>query len=186
MSSQHFKELCRESLDKKDLELLEMCSLDPDPSGNNPDGISYGNALPDVSSRFINSWRRYERALRLNLARFRSQQLKRENRAPVDPPQEPMDAAVTAKAALTMDSPMEAEIYLDKARWSAIESLEGADHFSSNTIFSYLLKLYLMERHSLFKAEEGFAEYKSLYASIINQASGGEAISTSNLSGEPK
>ena len=180
ISSEHFKELCREQLGSKDLALLDFCSLDPAPEQG------YARQAVPVSSDFINSWRNWERALRLHLAKFRAQNLKRDNGAPVAPPQDPLDAASVAKTAMTMDSPLEAEMYLDRARWDAIDALEGLDIFGQNAIFTYLLKLYLIERYSMFKEEDGFAEYKLLYASIINQASGGEAISTSNESGEPK
>jgi hypothetical protein len=85
----------------------------------------------------------------------------------VEPPEYPADAAATAKAAVAMTSPLEAELFLDKARWDAIEAFQGLDYFNRNTIYAYLLKLLLMERRSLFKTEEGFAEYKGLYASIM-------------------
>ncbi len=186
ISSGRFKDLCREQLGKKDLKLLELCSLDP-AAGQ----AGYARPADPVSSKFINSWKGWERALRLHLAKFRAQNLKRDNAAPVDPPQDPLDTSSAAKTAMTMDSPLEAELYLDKARWNAIDALEGLEHFGLNTVFAYLLKLYLIERHSLFNAEGGFGEYKLLYNSIINQASVadnrlGEAISTSNESGEPK
>jgi hypothetical protein len=69
-----------------------------------------------------------------------------------------------------MDSPLEAEIFLDKARWSALEQFQGIAYFNENTIYAYLLKLQLMERRLAFKTEEGFAEYKTLYASILENA----------------
>jgi hypothetical protein len=107
----------------------------------------------------------------LNLARFRSVQLKREGGgASVDPPDYPADAAALAKAALAMDSPLEAELFLDKGRWDFIESQQGLDYFGRNTVYAYLLKLFILERRSLFRAEEGFTEYKGLYAAIMEAA----------------
>jgi hypothetical protein len=69
-----------------------------------------------------------------------------------------------------MDSPLEAEIFLDGARWKAIEEFQGLSYFSVNTVYAYLLKLLLMERRSCFRTEEGFTEYKELYASIMGEA----------------
>jgi hypothetical protein len=159
-----------------DLALLDFCSLDPDaPSGGEPS--------KSCSSAFINNWRNWERSLRLNLARYRAQRLKREGGAAVDPPDYPAGAVAAAKAAAAMDSPLEAEIFLDKARWDAIELFQGIDYFSNNTLFAYLLKLRLLERRALFKAEEGFAEYKGLYASIKEQP---EHASKRVESGVPK
>jgi hypothetical protein len=89
---------------------------------------------------------------------------------PADPPDYPADAAAVAKAALAMDSPLEAELFLDKSRWDLIESLQGLDYFGRNTVYAYLLKLFLLERRSLFRAEEGFAEYKGLYAAVMEAA----------------
>jgi hypothetical protein len=96
-----------------------------------------------------------------------------------------LQAAAAARAALGFESPLEAELFLDKSRWDTIESLQGIDYFSRNTIFGYLLKLLLLERRSLFRAEEGFVEYKGLYASVM-EAAGGLTSVTSIESGEPK
>jgi hypothetical protein len=113
----------------------------------------------------------------------------------VDPPAHPADAAAVAKAAASMDSPLEAELFLDKSRWDAIGIFQGLDYFGQNTIYAYLLKLLLMERRSFFRSEEGFAEYKELYASImaaagVNTAGTDTAVSTAAGAalkpGEPK
>ncbi|MDR2069679.1 MAG: hypothetical protein LBP71_07410 [Spirochaetaceae bacterium] len=186
MSSRAYRELCRTLLGPGDRALLDCCSLDPDPGAAFP---SYGEPPRPGDSGFIDRWRNWERVLRLNLARYRAQRIKREGGAPVDPPEHPADAAAAAKAAAAMDSPLEAELYLDKARWDAIEAFQGLSGFSRNMVFAYLLKLLLMERRALFKTEEGFSEYKGLYAAIMERASGASGTgtaSTSIESGEPK
>jgi hypothetical protein len=94
----------------------------------------------------------------------------------VEPPEDPVDAAAAAKAAMALDNPLEAELFLDKARWDAIETLRGLQYFNRNTIYAYLLKLLLLERRSAFKTEEGFTEYKGLYASIMEAASNDQEI----------
>jgi hypothetical protein len=164
MSSRAFLDLCTGLLEAGDLALLDLCALDPD-AASSPGG----EPSKPCSSAFINNWRDWERSLRLNLARYRVQRLKREGGGAVEPPDYPADAAAAAKTAAAMDSPLEAETFLDKARWDAIELFQGIDYFSSNTIFAYLLKLRLLERRALFRAEEGFAEYKGLYASVTGQ-----------------
>ena len=85
-------------------------------------------------------------------------------------PEYPADAAAAAKNALAMESPLEAELFLDKARWDAIEHLQGISTFNENAIYAYLLKLLLMERRAAFNTEEGFTEYKALYAAILGEA----------------
>jgi hypothetical protein len=185
MSSESFKSLCDYQLDPGDRVLLEYCTL-----GGGfvfKDGfLSYGEDPEPTPSAFVNGWRSWERALRLHLARLRFLRLKPENgTAPALPPEDMPHAAAAAKAALAMESPLEAELFLDKSRWDTIEALQGIDCFTRDTIFGYILKLLLMERRSFFKAEEGFAEYKGLYASIMEAAGGLKSV-TSIESGEPK
>ncbi|MDR3138100.1 MAG: DUF2764 domain-containing protein [Treponema sp.] len=173
MSSRAFKGLCEEALSPADRALLKYCALEAEEvlSQNPEDGLLYGEPLPRTSSEFLDRWRDWERTLRLNLARLRFTRLKREgDRAPADPPDYPADAVTAAKAAFAMDSPLEAELFLDKSRWDLIESQQGLDYFDRNTVYAYLLKLFLLERRSLFRPEEGFAEYKGLYAAIMEAA----------------
>ncbi|MDR2783890.1 MAG: DUF2764 domain-containing protein, partial [Treponema sp.] len=163
MTSQAFLDLCKKELSSSDTPLLDLCALDPDTrQGEVP---AYAESAPASSSGFVDAWRAWERALRLNLARYRSQKLKREGGI-VEPPAYPADAAAAAKAAVAIESPLEAELFLDQARWNAIEAIQGLTYFGENAVYAYLLKLRLLERKALFKAEEGFAEYKMLYAAI--------------------
>ena len=197
MSSAAFLDLARRLLDKKDSDLLDKLSLDPgDPSDNpGPDSSrpAYEENAAPTGCDFIDKWREWERALRLNLARNRALHLKRESGAPVDPPAYPLDAVATAAAALKAgltsgipagipeESPLEAEFTLDKARWNAIEHLQWITYFSRNTIYAYFLKLLLLERRESFNTDAGFAKYKSLYASILERAQQGMSPA-----GEPK
>jgi hypothetical protein len=174
MKAEAFKTLCAENLSSADRALLDLCNLDAGLVLR--EGVpAYSEAPKPSSSAYINRWRAWERALRLHLARLRFQRLKGNAAAPdfVPPAEIPEgfpDAALAAKAALAIESPLEAEFFLDKSRWDLIEALQGFDYFSVNTVFGYLLKLLLMERRSAFKVEEGFAEYKALYASIMEAA----------------
>jgi hypothetical protein len=183
MSSLSFRKLCSANLGSADARLLPCCTLNPWDGG--PEEAAAEE--PGVSE-FVGRWREWERTLRFNLARYRAARAKRE--VPADVPEYPAAAAAAAKAAAAMDSPLEAEIFLDGARWRAIETFQGLDYFNRNTVYAYLLKLLLMERRSCFRVEEGFAEYKGLYAAVMGAAgSGGPSsagTSTSNESGEPK
>ena len=181
MTSAAFRELAKPLLDAEDAALLDLVTLDPQPVKGGEEGPAYADNAPASGADFIDRWREWERPLRLNLARHRSQRTKREGAAPVEPPIYPADAAAAAvKAVVATESPLEAEILLDKARWNAIEVLQGINYFDRNTIYAYLLKLILLERQASFKAEEGFAEYKSLYTSILDSVQSGVPM------GEPK
>ncbi|MDR0388050.1 MAG: hypothetical protein LBH57_08440, partial [Treponema sp.] len=129
MSSGAFRDLCKGVLSAADLSILDLCTLDPDAGA----GFSGAEPPEQCSSAFINNWRSWERSLRLNLARYRAQRLKREGGAAIDSPDYPADAAAAAKTAAAMDSPLEAEIFLGKSRWDAIERFQGIDYFSNNT-----------------------------------------------------
>ena len=169
MSSQAFKDLVIPGLGHDDSRSLSMCNL----------AVVSANRLEEtdplgtkITSQFVRNWFEWEDALRLNLAKIRSQKFKRENTDQKfqDAPEYPADAAAAAKTAAAMDSPLEAELFLDRARWNAIDSFGGIDYFNENTIFAYHLKLQIMERGEAFNMEEGFTEYKTLYASILENA----------------
>jgi hypothetical protein len=167
MSSAAFKALAESLMDGDDAELLNHIYLDPDAAGENPpsaEGVSTG-------CNFIDNWKSWEHTLRLNLEKNRAIKLKRDSLSMAEPPFYPADAAAAAHRAVNSDgSPLDTEILLDKARWNAIEGLAGNDYFDRNNVYAYLLKLMLIERRLLFNVEKGFAEYKSLYASIIESA----------------
>jgi len=170
MLPEAFKELAKPILSAEDAALLDTISLDPAPCGEHPSpGITYAEQALPSGSDFIDGWREWERTLRLNLARQRAVKVKREGAALAEPPVIPADAASAAHGAIAAgDSPLEADIFLDKARWSAIDALQGVDYFDRNTIFAYLLKLFILERRAAMQPETGFSEYKSLYASIMD------------------
>jgi hypothetical protein len=173
MSSAAFKALSASLLDEHDIALLDQLEMDPAPS--NAEGSSYAEPINLCGCEFIDRYREWERCLRLNAARQRAAKTKRENAAPIEPPFFPNDAAAAAlKAVTSCDSPLEAEDLIDKARWNAIDLLAGNYYFDRNTVFAYYLKLVLLERKTSFNAKEGFSEYKSLYASILENANLGE------------
>jgi hypothetical protein len=183
MTSAAFLDLAGRLLDEKDAALLDRLSLDSVSDLAHP---AAGESAAPTGCDFIDKWKEWDRSLRLNLARNRALRLKREGELPADPPAFPSDAAAAAlkagMAAGTPDeSPLETEIALDKARWNAIEYLRGISYFTRNTIYAYFLKLLLLERRQSFDTEAGFAEYKSLYASILQRAQQGMSPA-----GEPK
>jgi hypothetical protein len=159
MTPEAFRDLALTLLDEEDAALLDKIGL-----GLNPprDGVSSGSA-------FIDKWREWERILRLNLVKQRAGKLKREAPAS-DPPVLPSDA-VAAVAKAVSETPLEGEIIIDKARWHAIDTLlENSGPFDQDVVFAYMLKLIILNRQALFQAERGFSEYKSLYASILEQS----------------
>ena len=171
MTSEAFRQLAMPLLSEKDAALLDMLGLDPQPNNlqDEKKDISYAEKIPSCGCQFIDGWWDWERSLRLNLAKHRANKIRRSDVA-IDPPDSPPEA-VAAAAKAVQETPLEGEIVIDKARWNAIESMQGTDLFDRNTVFAYLLKLMILERQSAFQTETGFTEYKSLYASILEQSS---------------
>jgi hypothetical protein len=178
MTSSAFKELAENLLSEKDAALMQHLALDPEPVGTEISDSVFIETAPPTHCSFIDKWREWERTLRLNLAKNRAHQLKQDNLINFELPVVPTEAANTAaKAVFSELSPLDAEILIDKARWTAICELVGHDYFHCNNAYAYYLKLLLMERRASFNTEKGFAEYKSLYASILGNAqSEGESL----------
>jgi len=151
MSSEDFKILAKPLMTKSDFALLNEISIEPQ------DKITGCN--------FIDALRKWDRTLRMDLAKQRAIKLKRG--IPVTEPDFHLDTAAAASKAMDEKSPLEGEILLDKARWQAIEDLAGNDYFHRNSVFAYYFKLLLIERRLSFNVDKGFAEYKSLYTSIV-------------------
>ena len=187
MSSEAFRNLARPILDASDAAIFDMISLDPQPVPVAHEIFSYADTSPSCGSDFIDNWREWERALRLNLAKRRAAKVMREGAMPIEPPAVPSDAVTAATRVVSgEESPLEAEILLDKARWSAIDSLQGINYFDRNIVFAYLLKLLILERHSLMQTETGLSAYKSLYASIIESGVALGGVSGITPAGEAK
>jgi hypothetical protein len=182
MSSESFKALSLSMLNNKDSELLQSLCLDPDPNNAGEKGPSYAESAPKTGCSFIDAFREWERTLRLSLAKQRAAKMQNSSITTIEPPFFPVDANQAAAKVVASDiSPLEGEIMIDKARWNAIDALAGNDYFHRNSVFAYYLKLLLLERRLSFNAEKGFAEYKSLYASIVEK---GKSLAEKTL-GEP-
>jgi len=165
MSSEEFKALSESLLSKKDVSLMKNLKLDPSPTEDEADG----GKVRSTGCSFIDNWRKWEKDLRLILAKNRAVHLKWDINIS-EPADFHNDLAVTGLKAIDENSPLDGEIILDKTRWYAIEDMAGNDYFHRNNVFAYFLKLLLLERRQAFNVEKGFSEYKSLYASILESA----------------
>jgi hypothetical protein len=144
-----------------DFDLLQYCSYDPK--------IAI-EMVQTTGSAFIDFHLLRERTLNLNLVFLRAAKLKRAS--PAEPPHDVPRAEAVAKAAFEMEDPLEAEIYIDRSRWGALDEMVGLDYFGANNVFAYLLKLQLLERKMRLETEKGFGIYKNLYETIKNTIPG--------------
>jgi hypothetical protein len=146
MSSADYLELCASQLSPEDFKAMQT----------------------ESGADFFRAWDEWNGSLVKNLARYRAAKLKRDA-AGIEATDYPFDAATAAKSATAMESPLEAELFLDGARWNCLSNLEGLDPFGLSKVFSYYYKLRLMERRQAFNAEAGFGEYQRLYKTILDK-----------------
>lgn len=73
-----------------------------------------------------------------------------------------------AQSAMKIDSPLEAENFLNRARWSALNELGTGHFFDFHALAIYYLQLQLLERKQLFNAEKGFEKYQDIYKNILS------------------
>ncbi|MDR0322019.1 MAG: DUF2764 family protein [Treponema sp.] len=158
MSSQSFIALAEDFLTKKDAALLRRLA-----SSSSVNSEATG-------CNFIDEWMMWDHALRLNLAKERIIKQKKENMQVSEPPVFPLEAAAAASKAVDEESPLVGEKILDKARWLALDAILSIGYFNRESVYAYYLKLLLLERYQSFNEEKGFAEYKSLYDSIVENA----------------
>ena len=154
ITEERFYDICLRILGKKAQEELSKVSLVP--------SRVYGSS----SSNVINSWNWAEHTLRLALGRVRADKLNKqfdsENRTFT------VDLMQVARTAVEMDSPLEAESFLNRYRLDILESLRPMDVFSEEFIYYYCLKLKLILRMRQFDAEKGKSAYKNIYNSIMS------------------
>jgi len=176
MSARAFLDMAARMLDAYDVG--RMSALHAGAFGIGPDGEE-GAALKarTLDGGFSRGWREWEVALRLNLARLRAARLGRDVESMPEAPSSPSDAAAAAARAMEAENPLEGEAVIDRARWNAAESMQGADVFHPRAVFAYLVKLMILERQASFQAEAGFSQYRALYDAILerHRASGEES-----------
>ena len=154
ITEQRFIELCNRFLGEKVKKSLGKLTLVPDISNE----LS-GSAL-------IDAWNDAERNLRLALAKVRADKLGKQ----FDTENKPLSTEIlkTALAAAEMESPLEAENFLNLHRLNFLETLRPMDAFSEDYIFYYGLKLKLILRTRQFDTAIGEATYRNIYNSILD------------------
>ena len=154
ITSERFSELCQRFLGKK--AQIESKKLTLAPS-RNPE---------KSSSSLIERWNEGERNLRLALAKLRADKLNKHFDADTQSFSPVLLQAV--RTAIEIESPMEAEKFLNKYRLDFLETLRPMDSFSEEFIYYYGLKLKLIERIRKFDSESGESAYRNIYNSIMN------------------
>lgn len=154
ITEERFYDICQRILGEKAQNELSRLSLVPP------------RTYESSGSDLIEAWNRGEHNLRLALGKVRADKLNKqfdtENRIFT------ADLMQVVRAAVEMDSPMEAEKLLNRYRMDYLESLRPMDVFSEEYVFYYCLKLKLILRMRRFDAENGKSAYRNIYNSIMN------------------
>ena len=155
ITEERFLELCKRFLSKKAVKELLGLSLVPQ---RNPE---------KSASPLIDAWNEGESNLRLVLGKLRAEKMDK----PFDADNRAVNIALVqaARTAMELESPMEAEKYLNRFRLDFLETLRPMDSFSEDYVFYYWLKLKLISRIRQFDPEIGKAEYRNIYNSIMHK-----------------
>lgn len=155
ITEERFLELCHRFLSKKAQSEINKLSLIP--SRNHEKSYS----------GLIEAWNEGERNLRLALAKVRAEKMNKL----FDIENKPLSVKLmqTAHTAVEMESPLEAEKFLNRYRLEFLETLRPMDNFSEDAVFYYGLKLKLSLRIRQFDAGIGEAAYRNIYNSILNR-----------------
>jgi len=145
-----FLKRSREQLGSTDMGIIERIKIGP------------FEDTEDLSLTF-KEWKRFDRAFRNEIARHRAA---RTGKVPLEHirGENYPDPFVSgfARWAVHEDSPIEAELYLDRVRWERIEELEKGHYFDIDFLVTYALKLQILERWDRINSEGGMASLQAL------------------------
>ena len=117
-------------------------------------------------------FRAWEKSLRNDLVRLRAAEQSLEPAGYLREAETVFGTASVASAAMNASTPLEAELLLNKARWSVLDELESGHYYDIEFLRSYRMKLQILERRAKFDEERGFEAYQDIYARVL-EASGG-------------
>lgn len=158
ITEKYVTELCSRFLDKKTFSIFQNLSLEPP------------ILLIKTGSNLVDSWYTHERELRLALAQIRA--LKMKKKFPYTINAISPTVLQIARTATGFENPLDAEMYLAKARINFLESLRPFEEFSTDALFAYMLKLKLVGRLRKFNVNDGQNSYQKIYKTILGQSTG--------------
>ncbi len=154
ITEERFFELCNELSGKKIQNEINKITLLP------------SKTYEKSSSFVIENWNKGERNLRLALAKVRADKMKKsfdiENNVLSN------ELIKIADTAIEIESPMDAEKFLNSYRLEFLETLRPMDNFSEEFVYYYGLKLKLISHIRQFDTNAGEIAYRNIYNSIMN------------------
>jgi hypothetical protein len=110
----------------------------------------------------------WEKSLKNELVKLRSKSMNVDEKDYIRPGDTLFGVPEIAQSAMKIESPLEAENFLNRARWSALNELGTGHYFDFHALAIYYLQLQLLERKQLFDAEKGFEKYQEIYTNILS------------------
>jgi hypothetical protein len=164
MTETQFLDLAGRFLDSHSMNVLKSLSLVPPTS------------ITKTGSPVVDTWNATEQALRVALAQLRAQKLKKnfdvsKIGTAVDVYASKLKATTVAavRTAMTLESPLAAEQFLNDFRLGVLLGLTPMNSFSTEALYLYALKLKLFERINKFNEDAGIASYKTIYDQILGE-----------------
>lgn len=150
-----FLKRSRGQLSPADMGIIERIKTDPFEDTEDP-------------SPTLKEWKRFDRALRNEIVRHRAVRTGKDPLEHIRGENYP-DPFVSGFAhwAVHEDSPIEAELYLDRVRWEKIEELEKGHYFDIDFLVAYALKLQILERWSRINSEGGMEALQALLSEDV-------------------
>lgn len=153
ISEEHFLQFAEDTIDAKSYQILLKCRW----GLTEPTGFLFADR--------ILSW---EKELRLELAKARI--LKLPFDIPIDLPASDGSYSLLeqVRAVMALDSPLDAELYLDRLRWSFLEETGNLHYFDLEALVVYYLKLQLVLRQEKLQEKIGRDSFKNEYAALAD------------------
>ena len=148
-----FLRRCEEQLSTSHMKVIERTTILP------------CEDIKDLSLT-LKEWRRFDTSLRNELARFRASKKSKDPVKYIRGEDSP-DPFVSGLAhwAVSQDSPLEAELYLDRIRWDKIEELQKGHYFDIDYLILYALKLQILKRWQGIRSGSGREVLKEVLTS---------------------
>ncbi len=145
-----FISLCKTHLNLADFRTIERVNISP------------GEDTEDPSYR-LREWKRFNTTLRNEMAWRRTLRYGKEPSRYIrgeglrDP-----SLSIFAQWVLSQDSPLEAELSLDRMRWDRIEELKKGHYFDIDCLITYALQLQILERWDRINSGDGMQVLQEL------------------------
>ncbi|MDY6856690.1 MAG: DUF2764 family protein [Thermodesulfobacteriota bacterium] len=155
ITEKEFLDRTQSELNSKDLDILRTARL--------------RRTEPErVSIHVLKRWYDWERGLRNRLVLLRATKLGVDHKEFIQAGDEDESSVRLADEIFQIESPVDAEHAINKARWDFLEELEQGRYFNLEKLAVYFLKLQILERISLFNEEKGRERLVSILDQVVS------------------